>query len=161
MYNLDIPLAVVLKLSWQILQLASPIRFFMSLERKNGRKPSHNVEWTAKTSKYEPINKKACEDSTNIRHSTLLPWLQNGQEKTVSSLSIRFLGGGLAAAFRFPMVQLLLFLQKSVKCSGYNLPNDDTAYNSLIESLVAKNMPEESIGYHILMETAIIHMVNW
>jgi len=46
----------------------------------------------------------------SIRHSTLLPWLQNGQEKTVSSLSIRFLGGGLAADFLFPMVQLLFFL---------------------------------------------------
>jgi hypothetical protein len=39
MYNLDIPLAVVLKLSWQILQLASPIRFFISLERKMGENP--------------------------------------------------------------------------------------------------------------------------
>jgi hypothetical protein len=72
--------------------------------------------------------------------------LQNGQEKTVSSLSIRFLGGGLAAAFRFPMVQLLFFLEKPTKCSGYNLPNDDMAYNTLMELLVAKNMPEESIG---------------
>jgi len=68
-------LTVVLKFSWQILQEASPIKFFMS-----------------------------------IRHSTLLPWLQNGQEKTVSSLSIRFLGGGLAADFLFPMLQLLFFL---------------------------------------------------
>lgn len=41
-----------------------------------------------------------------MRHSTLLPWLQNGQQKTVSSLSIRFLGGGFALDFLFPMVQL-------------------------------------------------------
>jgi hypothetical protein len=38
MYNLDIPLTVVLKFSWQILQLASPIRFFISLEKKMGEK---------------------------------------------------------------------------------------------------------------------------
>lgn len=41
--------------------------------------------------------------SISIRHSTLLLSLQNGQEKTISSLSIRFLVGGLAAAFLFPL----------------------------------------------------------
>nr|ACR34949.1 unknown [Zea mays] len=54
----------------------------------------------------------------SIRHSTLLPWLQNGQEKTVSSLSIRFLGGGLAADFLFPMVQLLFFLAGARRRQG-------------------------------------------
>jgi hypothetical protein len=35
--------------------------------------------------------------------------LQNGQEKTVSSLSILFFGGGLAADFLFPIVNLSFF----------------------------------------------------
>jgi hypothetical protein len=44
-----------------------------------------------------------------MRHSTLLPWLQNGQQKTVSSLSILFLGGGFALDFLLPMIQRLFF----------------------------------------------------
>lgn len=42
---------------------------------------------------------------TYMRHSTLSPWLQKGQVKTVSSLSIRFLGAGFAFAFLFPIFQ--------------------------------------------------------
>uniref|UniRef100_A0A2P2Q388 Uncharacterized protein n=1 Tax=Rhizophora mucronata TaxID=61149 RepID=A0A2P2Q388_RHIMU len=63
---------VVLKFSWHILHVASPIKFFISM-----------------------------------RHSTLVPWLQKGQLKTVSSLSILFLGGGFALDFRFPISQVL------------------------------------------------------
>lgn len=74
------------------------------------RKPQSQC-WTHKHGQNRLTRKKTCEDATHIRHSTLLPWLQNGQEKTVSSLSIRFFGGGLAADFLFPMVQLLFFLQ--------------------------------------------------
>lgn len=44
--------------------------------------------------------------NTYMRHSTLVPWLQKGQLKTVSSLSIRFLGAGFALDFLFPMVQV-------------------------------------------------------
>jgi hypothetical protein len=43
---------------------------------------------------------------TYMRHSTLVPWLQKGQLKTVSSLSIRFLGGGFAFDFLFPISQI-------------------------------------------------------
>lgn len=41
--------------------------------------------------------------SAYMRHSTLLPWLQKGQLKTVSSLSIRFFVAGLALDFLFPI----------------------------------------------------------
>ncbi|KAM1455723.1 hypothetical protein ACFX13_004997 [Malus domestica] len=40
-----------------------------------------------------------------MRHSTLVPWLQKGQLKMVSSLSFRFLGGGFADDFLFPIAQ--------------------------------------------------------
>lgn len=40
-----------------------------------------------------------------MRHSTLVPWLQKGQLKTVSSLSILFFGGGFDFDFLFPMAQ--------------------------------------------------------
>lgn len=45
-----------------------------------------------------------------MRHSTLVPWLQKGQLNTVSSLSIRFLGGGFALDFLFPIAQILLLV---------------------------------------------------
>jgi hypothetical protein len=37
-------------------------------------------------------------------HSTLLPWLQKGQQKTISSLSMRFFGAGFGLDFLFPML---------------------------------------------------------
>jgi hypothetical protein len=37
-------------------------------------------------------------------HSTPLPWLQKGQQKTVSSFSMRFFGAGFALDFLFPML---------------------------------------------------------
>lgn len=39
MYNLDIPFTVVLKLSGQIRQFTSPIRFYISLKKKKGGNP--------------------------------------------------------------------------------------------------------------------------
>lgn len=50
-----------------------------------------------------------------MRHSTLEPWPQKGQLKTVSSLSIRFLGAGFADDFRFPIAQIPL--------SNINIPS--------------------------------------
>jgi hypothetical protein len=44
---------------------------------------------------------------TYMRHSTLEPWLQKGQLKTVSSLSILFFGGGFVFAFLFPIAKTL------------------------------------------------------
>lgn len=35
--SLDIPVTVVLKLSWQILQFASPIKFFISLNTRKDK----------------------------------------------------------------------------------------------------------------------------
>jgi len=47
-----------------------------------------------------------------MRHSTLVPWLQKGQLKTVSSLSIRFFGGAFALDFLLPITQILIFNSK-------------------------------------------------
>lgn len=43
---------------------------------------------------------------TYMRHSTLVPWLQKGQLKTVSSLSILFFGGSFDFDFLFPIAQV-------------------------------------------------------
>lgn len=49
-----------------------------------------------------------------MRHSTLEPWLQKGQLKTVSSLSIRFFGGGFVFAFLLPIAQILDIQARSI-----------------------------------------------
>jgi hypothetical protein len=57
------------------------------------------------------------------------------------------LGRWLGSCLSLPHGSTSLLPSESVKCSGYNLPNDDMAYNNtLMELAVAKNMPEESIG---------------
>ena len=92
-YSFDIPLTVVLKFSWQILQEASPIKFFMSLEKSE--KPSQNPEcitkssinrWTRKLGKWYShtalntapmIAEWAGKDSVKLVHPLLRRWLSS------------------------------------------------------------------------------------
>jgi len=92
-YSFNIPLTVVLKFSWQILQEASPIKFFMSLEKSE--KPSQNPEcitkssinrWTRKLGKWYShtalntapmIAEWAGKDSVKLVHPLLRRWLSS------------------------------------------------------------------------------------
>lgn len=98
------PLTLVLKLSKLILHEASPTRFLKSLKHKETCHLHGKICQVSKLKK-RLKHTQTSTHRTYMRHSTLLPWLQNGQQKTASSLPILFLGGSLALDFLLPMIQ--------------------------------------------------------